>query len=277
MKKILLAITLLFSVAAQAQRYAGDGTFNHLSLGVDFGTNGVGFELATPLCSFISLRAGMDFVPSFKVTNQIDYSRPAVLNNVPTSFLEERYVNIPENGAEVDVVGQPNMTQGKVLFDIYTGKRSTFHFTFGAYFGSDVFASMRVADKTIAAVELYNKDIADGTIKPEPGYPDGIQLTLEGYPMTLNKGRAEVDLCINKVRPYVGLGFGRAIPRKNVRFNVDLGAILWGTPKLVDKYGGNEISKDDPRISSDFSDVIKIINSVPVYPTIKFTLCGKIF
>lgn len=252
--------------------------FNHLSVGASVSTSGIGLELATPIGRFFTIHAGADYMPSFSIKSHINYDRPAVLNNVPSWFLEERYVNIPETGANVEVVGKPNLTQGKVLFDFNAASTGAgFRLTAGVYFGNKILARAKAVDKTIAAVELYNKDIADGTVQAEPSHPDGITVDLEGYPMTLDRGRTALELSVNKVRPYIGIGWGRAMPRKRLSFNFDLGVLYIGSPKVIDKYGGNEISKDDPRITQKLSDAIGLINGIPVYPMLKFTLFGRIF
>ncbi|MBQ0021146.1 MAG: hypothetical protein KBT39_11580 [Bacteroidales bacterium] len=281
MRKLFIALALTASVAAQAQIEDDKNVFNHLSVGLNVGTSAIGFEVGTTVCPFVTMRVGADFMPKFTVKNTLKYDRPAVLNNVTPQLLEERYVNIPEYGAEIDVKGKPNFNQGKVLFDIYTGKNSMFHFTVGAYFGSSRFASVKAVDKTIAAVELYNSDIKNGYILPEPGYENGINIDLEGYNLTPNKGRAQLDVKINGFRPYIGFGVGRTVPRKRVGCKLDVGVEFWGKPEIIDKYAndgkGHVITKDEPGISKDFQDVIKTVGKIPVYPTLKFSIFGRIF
>lgn len=275
MRKVLIALALILSATAYAQN--DDKPFSHLAVGLNLGTNGIGFELASPISPIIGVRAGMDFMPMFSITQGIKYDRPEALNNVPQSFLEDRYVNIPENGAKCDVVGKPHLTEGKILFDIYTSKTGSFHFTVGAMIGNSIIAKARAADKTIAAVELYNNDIKNGVVLPEPGYENGITIDMEGYPLGHDKGRAELDLKVNAFRPYIGFGFGRPVPRKRIGCKFDMGVQFWGTPKVIDKYADHEIKKDEPGCTSDLHDAIKIINGIPVYPTIKFSIFGKIF
>lgn len=290
MRKLFIALALTASVAASAQIADDSNKFNHLSVGAGVGTNGISLELGTTLCPVVTMRAGVDIMPKFKINNSIDYDRPEVLNNVPAELLNERYVNIPEYGAHVDIKGTPGMTQGKLLFDIHPGKNSMFHFTVGAYFGGRNMVSAKALDKTIAAVELYNHDITtigpDGIhtiVEPEddPKYKDGIKIDLEGYNLTPNKGRIELDGRINAVRPYIGIGVGRTVPRKRVGCKFEFGAQFIGKIKVVDKYGdggkGHVITADEPGISSDFKDVIDILNKIPVYPTLKLTIFGRIF
>lgn len=277
MKKILIALALITSTVANAQIADDKNQFNHLSLGVNMGTNGIGFELGTTITPIIAVRAGMDFMPQFNINTNIDYDRPEVLNKVPQQLLEERYVNIPEHGAQAKFKIRPFMTQGKLLFDIYTSKNSMFHFTIGAYFGSSTIAKGRCAEKAIAAIELYNQDIKNGLIEPEDGYEDGFHIDMEGYKIGTNQGRAQLYAKVNSVRPYIGIGVGRTVPRHRFGCKFDFGVQFWGKPRLYDKYNNDhEITKSEPGISKDFKDGLDIANKVTVYPTLKFSVFGRI-
>lgn len=271
-----IILGLFLALAANAQDESIK-PFSHLNVGLGIGTNGIGLEVATPVSPIIGLRGGIDFMPSFSVNKGINYHRPAVLNNVPQQLLNERYVNIPEKGAKCNVVGKPQLTQGSILCDIYTSKTSNFHFTVGAVIGNSTVAVAKGSEKTIAAVELYNSDIKNGVVAPEPGYENGITIDMEGYALTPNKGRIELDLNVNSIRPYVGFGIGRPVPSDRVSCKFDMGVQFWGTPKVMDKYGNHEITKDEPGTTSDLKDAIKLINGIPVYPTLKLTIVGKIF
>ncbi len=279
MKKIFLALAFFAATAVHAQNDNEDGAFNHLSVGVTLGTTGIGFELGTTISPYIGLRAGYEFMPNFTVKNTFEYDRPKALNNVPPELLKERYVDIPEYGAKIDAKGSPLLKQGNVLVDIFPGTKSSFHFTVGAYFGKEEIVSLKAADKTIAAVELYNSDIKNGYIKAEPQYPNGIYVDFEGYQMgseSMNQGRVELDLKTNSFRPYVGVGFGRTVPRSTIGCRFDFGVEFIGKLKLYDKYRDHEITKDEPGISSDFKDVLKVLGGIPVYPSLKLSIVGKI-
>lgn len=276
MRKLFIALSLLVAVAVQAQE--DNVLFKHVSAGLNLGTNGIGFEVGTTLTPILEMRAGMDFMPNININKTLKYDRPKELNNVPGELLNERYVNIPEYGAKVDIRIKTFLTQGKVLFDIFTSKESSFHFTVGAYFGNSVIGKGRCADKTIAAVELYNQDIKNGLIKAEPQYPDGIKIDMEGYSLGHDQGRAELQAKVSSFRPYVGIGFGRTVPRKHrLGCKFDFGVQFWGAPKLYDKYNNDhQIKKSEPGLSKDFQDGLDIAEKVSVYPTIKFSLFGRI-
>lgn len=280
-KKVLLALALTSCISAQAQLADDKNCFNHLSVGLSIGTPGIGFEVGTTINPILTLRAGMEFMPKFTVDNHFNFDRPKILNNVSQELLEERYVNIPEYGARLDVKGTPNKTQGKVFLDIYPSKNTIFHFTVGATFGSSTLATVKATDKKIAAIELYNEDVRNGILQAEPNYPNGFNIDLEGYNITPNKGRVRLDAKVNAVRPYVGFGVGRTVPQKRVGAKFELGIEYMGKAKVIDAYADNgngyTITQDTPGISEDFKDVIKYIDKVPVYPTLKLTIFGRIF
>lgn len=283
MKKIFLALALLTATAVHAKKFHQDGAFNHLTIGVNAGTTGIGVELGTTISPYFGLRAGYEFMPTFTIKKEVEYERPHALNNVPSELLNERYVDIPEYGAKIDAKGSPSLNQGNILLDIFLGKKSTFHFTVGAYFGKEEIIRLRAADKTIAAVELYNYDIAHGNVLPEPGYEDGISVEFEGYKVGMDRGRAELDLKTQSFRPYVGFGFGRTVPRHTIGCRFDIGVEFIGKYKLYDKYHKvndkiveHQITQDEPGISKDFKDVLKYMNNIPVYPCLKFSIVGKI-
>lgn len=276
MRKILLSLILVASAAAHAQD-TDKCLFNHLSTGLNLGTNGIGIEVGTTIAPIVEMRAGVDIMPTISFNSDMNYDRPEQMNNLTPAMLEERYVNIPPSGGKLNVRTKTFLTQGKVLFDIYTSKKSKFHFTVGAYFGSSVIGKARSADKAIAAVELYNQDIKDGNVLPEPGYPNGISIDMEGYKVGHDQGRVELQAKVNAFRPYIGIGTGRTVPRDHrLGFKFDFGVQFWGTPKLYDRYKDHIITKDEPGISGDFQDALKIADKVIVYPTIKFSLFGRI-
>jgi hypothetical protein len=76
---------------------------------------------------------------------------------------------------------------------------------------------------------------------------------------------------VKESRPYFGIGFGRAVPKKRVGFMFELGAQLHGTPEIYTNTGKLEILTEEA--DNKYSD---IINNVKVYPVLKFRLCGRI-
>lgn len=277
MRKIFLALALAAMTAAQAQIADDENSFNHLSASVGVGTTGISLELGTVINSHLGLRAGVDFMPSFTVKENYEFQRPAVLENIPPSLLKERY-KFPDGNIDIDAKANPSMVNGKILVDFFPSKNGQFHLTAGLYIGGSTMAAMKATDPVIASYELYQNDIKAGLLKPEN---PPIKVDFEGYALTPNKGRVELDYNTWAVKPYIGIGVGRTVPRKRVGCKFEFGLLFWGKHEIVDYYGndgkGYTIKKDEKGISSDFKDVIKTLDGIPVYPNLKFSIVGRIF
>lgn len=82
-------------------------------------------------------------------------------------------------------------------------------------------------------------------------------------------GSVSADLKVRSVKPYVGIGFGRAIPRRRVGFRFELGALFHGKPEIV----SNNISDTN---SEELSDVNKFLKDFKVYPQINFQVTVRL-
>ena len=80
------------------------GICNHLGVGLGVGTNGISVEAATPLTRFVSVRAGVHFMPNIKYSTDVDATY---------------YVNDQEHYTDVDVDCGIGRTQGSLIFNIY--------------------------------------------------------------------------------------------------------------------------------------------------------------
>ena len=73
MKKVIIILTVLFS-AISLKSYAQKelGYFNSIAIGANIGTTGWGIDLATPIGKHFALRAGINFMPNFSMTDEVD-------------------------------------------------------------------------------------------------------------------------------------------------------------------------------------------------------------
>ena len=81
------------------------------------------------------------------------------------------------------------------------------------------------------------------------------------------------------MKPYLGLGWGRSIPKTAVSFQFEFGVWYHGKPKLVidestPRYNGNNIDAD---VTKDVDDIMDKVEKIPVYPQISFRLTGHLF
>lgn len=273
MKRYFILCMAICLTCTTLNAQSKNGMFNHLSVGVNAGTPGAGVDIAVPvLGEYISLRAGYSFIPKLSVNTTLDLS-----GEVPTeikSYSGKTY-SIPQ---EVDAEGKLNIANAKILADVYPFKKSSFHITAGAYIGSgDVITltnktNLKSVYDANQDIKEYNKMIDDGTITGEK--QDIIGVELGDYLLTADQnGNIKGNIKTSVFKPYLGLGFGRAVPHKSVGFMFEAGCMFWGSPKVV--CNGTELTSEN--VGGEGGDVIEIISKINIYPVINFRLCFKAF
>ena len=80
-------------------------------------------------------------------------------------------------------------------------------------------------------------------------------------------------LKVQKVRPYLGLGFGRYVPNKRISVTGELGVQFHGHIKPYTSEG--EIEAFDELTEKD--DWKKVMDKLTVYPMLKIVISGRIF
>ena len=179
------------------------------------------------------------------------------------------------------------MSNFSLLFDYYPFTSSSFHVTAGAYIGnSDILAVTNTNDFiNLAYAGKAGIDLSKS----------GSTMTEKYVIITDNQGNVKADLKVNGFKPYLGIGFGRAVPRKRIGVQFDLGVQFWGKPEAqtnlmyYDSSVGDFVTRYEKvqkgRITrshedSDYKDVrdaLKTIEAIGVYPVLTFRLNGRIF
>ncbi len=232
--------------------------FSNFAIGVNAGTVGFGASVATPLCSHISLRGGFSVAPFSYSYTYDDFDFYEILSEIPE--IPDQLVN-RLNSVELGLKAELQMTSGHLLFDIVPFRRgnSSFFISAGLYFGSGklITVSGRFDDATMRELKEAGVDITDLSV--EIGDVEA---------MMNPDGSVSADLKVRSVKPYVGLGFGRAIPRRRVGFRFELGALFHGTPEVV----SDNISPN----SKELSDVNKFLKDFKVYPQLNFQITVRL-
>ena len=246
MKKfIAIVVATLFAtpLTKAGEPVENFGIFDHVSVGIGFGIlDGIGFEAAAPITDFVQMRMGYSFLPKFKYDAELDYK------------------DSNEQDQTAEATFKLNMSDFKVLFDIYPARRSAFHFTVGAYIGKD----------ELLTGEAYVPDL-----KPGEGILIGDYTFGAGDDQYV---RAAIK--VNKFKPYVGIGFGHHVPRKRVNCSFDMGVQFWGSPAAygrdVDSGEYIKITKED--VGEESADeYFDMASKISVLPVISFRINGRIF
>ena len=264
MKKLIVILIASLSVTQGAN--AQLGLFNHMTVGLNVGTTGIGADIAMPVTKWFDVQAGITAMPRFKYNTNVHLNLP--FSEIYTFLPQQDLTNL----SDIPVQAKPTMLNGKVMINFMPLVISSFHITVGAYFGgSDV-------------IEVYNKNEGQlmpitqaNTIIRNNNLPTNeIGLKFGDYLLTPDaQGNVKATVRTKSFKPYVGIGFGRAVTKlKPIGFKFDLGVIIWGTPDVVD-HNGMVLPKQD--WESENGGVFKVISRFKVYPVLNFRLCGKIF
>lgn len=276
-----------------------------LGIGVGVGTTGIVIDASTTLNRWLGVRAGVDIMPKIKVNTDLDLGTQGLNDDFQDMTRRAEQINNAAGYTVIDLSGLPNGlptsmdVQGKLsnttfhlLVDVYPFKNSSFHATTGFYIGGkEIISVYNREDGFLKPITQWN----DAVLHPEK-LPAAAQQYVQGQsiigaelgdyfitPDPDDKGNTKATIEVSGFRPYLGVGFGRAVPRK-ARFGCqfDLGVQFWGSPKVyAPTYNENtktfqrEQLRDD-HAGGDGGDVLKTISKISVYPTLNVRFVGRI-
>ena len=254
MKKLIISGLAMFMSLTSVMAQEETGIGNHLGWGVGFGTEGFNASIATDLTQYAELEFGVNWAPGFARTENGDAFY--LKDNGDGTFSRGK------DAGNMDIKAKVN----RATLDF---KGSVYPFAANENFASDLFVALGVsfAGKEIASLE--------GTLK-SPKEGEGAKYVRAGkYMLPLNGNNADASARVNSVRPYVGLGYGRLVPKNNLGFRVEAGCQFSGSVKV---YHGDE----EVKLLSDYnieakSTAKKFMDFFSIYPVLKVSLRGKFF
>ncbi len=274
MKKMLLLLSLGlygYSIMHAQEEKSRVRFMDHLSVSVEAGTTGFGFEVATTLHPNFMLRAGFVMLPSFatedaEINHRFYYN--TLVDKMPEIKAELENKKLPTNSNDfnykISMTDKFKLYNGKILIDYYPIIKRRFHITTGLYFGPKniITSTGQLPSKYMEAVHVLNKYLPINA-QFLPAISRGNIFKQACYVEASPTGRINYSHQINPVRPYLGIGGGRAIPNKRIGCQFDLGVIFQGKQRISSEYyaecGGLA-----------FVDWM-------VYPMVSIRLVGKIF
>ncbi|RGN51291.1 MULTISPECIES: hypothetical protein [unclassified Bacteroides] len=250
---------------------------DHLSVSIEAGTTGFGFEVATTLHPNFMLRAGFVIFPFLEKSGDAYINFYGGGNNLFNDIvrqipqiktaLEDRKLptSSQEIAEKIPMTDKFKLYNGKILIDYYPFLKDRFHITTGIYFGSRniITSKGQLPSEYVAAIHVINQYLP-GNTQFMPAVWRGDFLINDCLVEASQSGKVKYSRQITPIRPYIGIGFGRAVPHKRIGCQFDLGALFLGKQKIASKY-----YIEDPRITNflDWS----------ILPVISLRLVGKIF
>ena len=280
MKKLFISLAILVASIGVSAQESESQLFKHLSVGVEMGSTGWGFNASTTMTKFLQLRAGVNFTGDLKLTTDVDVQAPSGLKTKYAEVMSAlgKEGKLPE---KVKAEGKLGMTDFHLLADLYPSQKSSFHVTVGFHMGnSDIISVYNTDNEDILKnVNMYNTSTDPAIVNIRNQYISenegriGVNFG-ERFIGPDENGKINASIEVAKFRPYLGIGFGRAVPKtKRISCQFDMGVQFWGSPKVM--VNGEKLEKNGS--SSDANEALDIISKISVYPVIKLALNGRIF
>ena len=266
MKKLMMvAVILLTSVGSvMAQKEYKRGFLNHVGINVGAGTEGISVGLAAPVTGFFELEAGVNVMPSFKLSGDLDV-------DVNTSSLPQvPNVQYPHE-ATIHAEGSFDRTTFNVKANLYPfGGGTKFFIAAGLSIGGE-----KIAEVTGSCDELrkFSQSLPTQELKNE--FRQAVSANLAGYNLQFDENyNVQGDIRCKKVRPYLGLGFGRLVPKNRLGMRLELGCQFMDKLKVYQNDTEIDINKALEDAGED--DLSKFVKDLKIYPVVKFSFTGRI-
>ena len=261
MKKLIISGLAMFMSLTSVMAQEETGIGNHR-------TEGFNASIATDLTQYAELEFGVNYAPGFSRKSDGGVFHSPGTNDVDK---HRKYINY-ENGKSVDINVKTSINRATLDF-----KGSVYPFATNENFSSDLFVSLGVsfASKEIATIKgsCTSAGISDDDLKRD------LFIRAGKYMLPIDKKNGELvadgSCQVNSVRPYVGLGYGRLVPKNNLGFRVEAGCQFAGSVKVY--HNDKEVESLSKYNIEDDSTPKKFMDFFSVYPVLKVSLRGKFF
>ena len=145
----LFAVTTVSAQEEPAKKKNKFGLANRVGVGVGYGTEGLGFDVAIPLTQYVQVRAGLNIFPNIKFHENIDVEYVGETPHAGEQTIEDK----------VRLDAKFGRTYADLKFDVYPfGNRGNFFVTAGLSFGGSDLMSIKGHS---GKVEEYGPTIKD--------------------------------------------------------------------------------------------------------------------
>lgn len=247
-----------------AQKEYKRGFLNHVGINVGAGTEGISVGLAAPVTGFFELEAGVNVMPSFKLSGDLDVDYDS------SSLPQVPGVQYPAN-ATIHAEGSFDRTTFNVKANLYPfGGGTKFFIAAGLSIGGEKIAEVNGSCDQLREIsqKLPTQELKDQLRQ-------AVTANLGGYKLELDENyNLQGDIRCKKVRPYLGLGFGRLVPKNRLGMRLELGCQFMDKLKVYQNDTEIDINKALEDAGED--DLSKFVKDLKIYPVVKFSFTGRI-
>lgn len=247
-----------------AQKEYKRGFLNHVGINVGAGTEGISVGLAAPVTGFFELEAGVNVMPSFKLSGDLDV-------DVNTSSLPQvPNVQFPKE-ATIHAEGSFDRTTFNVKANLYPfGGGTKFFIAAGLSIGGEKIAEV---NGSCDQLREFSQSLPSQELKDQ--FRQAVSANLAGYNLQFDENyNVQGDIRCKKVRPYLGLGFGRLVPKNRLGMRLELGCQFMDKLKVYQNDTEIDINKALEDAGDD--DLSKFVKDLKIYPVVKFSFTGRI-
>ena len=247
-----------------AQKEYKRGFLNHVGINVGAGTEGISVGLAAPVTGFFELEAGVNVMPSFKLSGDLDV-------DVDTRSLQQvPGVTYPPS-ATIHAEGSFDRTTFNVKANLYPfGGGTKFFIAAGLSIGGEKIAEV---NGSCDQLREFSQSLPSQELKDQ--FRQAVSANLAGYNLQFDENyNVQGDIRCKKVRPYLGLGFGRLVPKNRLGMRLELGCQFMDKLKVYQNDTEIDINKALEDAGDD--DLSKFVKDLKVYPVLKLSFTGRI-
>lgn len=241
---ILSYLDALDNEGGYSDSYGSSKNFlEHFSLGVGVSTTGFRLDYGATISPNVDFRLGFSY---------LDFNR-----NITVGVEDDLIRGATAGGYDPDLDFEAEMKFYNLhtMFDFYPMRNGIFHLTAGLFFGKNEIS----VDGSLIDPQTGEKAIL------APEYEQWPNLHFADYEIPVRSdGNVKADIRTGKdwVKPYLGVGLGRSVPKGNFSFKLEAGLMYQGSYSI--ESNGTELRKAKNRSDSFDSNYKKLMEWWPV-------------
>lgn len=235
------------------------GVLRHWGFEAGAGTEGITAGLGTTLSPFFEVGMTVNFMPAITISG-----------NVKLKNSNNNTEGIPYNLHSMKVIGDLKRLSYNAKINVFPfGPGTSFFVAGGVSVGGE-----RLAKLTGHSDEVKMLFDEYGDLLGEVGAIIG-----ENTLNLARNGDLEGEIRVNKVRPYIGVGFGRLVPKQFAGIRFEAGVQFTGKLKLYqddNQIEYEEILKTALEEWKGDDSLSKLVDRMTIYPVLRLTFTGRL-